>query len=64
MITASAAWVLVMLAGAHMGYVTVPGIASEAACHGLAKTLLAEGVNSGPFASDWHRCVPYERAPR
>lgn len=56
-------WLLVFLAGHSYG--TVPGITSEAECHRLAEELKrTRWAQTRAFASEDHRCLPYQGVVR
>lgn len=57
-------WVLIIyLAMAPMTNITVPGIASEAACHDLYKRFMGDGSRFAiQLLSVPHSCLPYEAA--
>lgn len=57
------AFLLLIWVGGHSGYLTVPGIASEQACHALAKSIASDPQGLSRFArASEHSCIAYQLA--
>jgi hypothetical protein len=53
-------WLLIIYVSAHTGWISVPGIASEAECHRLAKEIVDTSLAGSYLGDQPHTCTAYQ----